>query len=290
MAPLAWLRRVSETFSRPYTPTLGISHSSMNRIQNWATDTDIIPPPQFEIDAARVAWQQNSVSAHAIFAPLHYEPNYAYPLLIWLHGPGDNERQLMRVMPLVSMRNYVAVAPRATTPEDPSEKYPKTFRWSENEGNMGQAEQQIFDCINAAQRKYHIAKQRIFIAGCQEGGTLALRLGMRFPNQFAGAACIGGSFPTGNHPLNQLGEVRQLPLLIAHGRDSRKYPLDRICSDIRLFHTAGLKVTVRQYPCGDDVTTTMLSDLNVWLMELVTGNAHQQTDCTPGTYRMGELN
>ena len=52
---------------------------------------------------------------HALFAPLHYASGYAYPLIVWLHGSGSDERQLQRIMPLVSMQNYVAVA-RAASP------------------------------------------------------------------------------------------------------------------------------------------------------------------------------
>ena len=32
---------------------------------------------------------------------------------------------------------------------------------------------------------------------------------------------------------------------------------------------AGCTVALRQYPCGDDLTTTMLADLNRWIMEVV---------------------
>jgi hypothetical protein len=32
-----------------------------------------------------------------------------------------------------------------------------------------------------------------------------------------------------------------------------------------------MHVTVRQYPCGDELTTRMLQDLNVWMMEQVQG-------------------
>ena len=197
----------------------------MNRIQHWAIDTDHIPPSHLEVDTARVELEQKSDGAHALFAPLHYEPNYAYPLLIWLHGPGGNERQLMRVMPLVSMRNYVAVAPRATLSEGPDaadDSRPATYGWSEDATHLSVAEQRVFHCIDIARQKYHIANHRMFIAGCQEGGTMALRLGMRFPRKFAGAACIGGAFPAGNQPLNQLHDIRHLPLLIGYGRDSRQ--------------------------------------------------------------------
>ena len=33
-------------------------------------------------------------TTNALFAPLHYEAGYAYPLIVWLHGQGSSERQL----------------------------------------------------------------------------------------------------------------------------------------------------------------------------------------------------
>ena len=48
----------------------------------------------------------------ALFAPIHYERRYAYPLLVWLHGDGGSERELRQLMPQVSVRNYVGAAAR----------------------------------------------------------------------------------------------------------------------------------------------------------------------------------
>ena len=45
-----------------------------------------------------------------------------------------------------------------------------------------------------------------------------------------------------------------------------------------LFHAAGMSVTLRQYPCGDELTTQMLRDLDVWLMEQVTGVAQHRRE------------
>ena len=59
--------------------------------------------------------------------------------------------------------------------------------------------------------------------------------------------------------------------MVAQGRDSRTYPIRGLCDELRLYHAAGMSLTVRQYPCGQELTTQMLSDLNRWLMELVTG-------------------
>ena len=48
----------------------------------------------------------------ARFIPRQYEPNYAYPLLVLLHGRGGDEEQLVRCMPALSWRNYVGLGLR----------------------------------------------------------------------------------------------------------------------------------------------------------------------------------
>ena len=63
----------------------------------------------FAIDPAKLSGGAGDF-AHALFAPIHYEPGYAYPLIVWLHGCGGDERQLRQLMPLLSLRNYLAVA------------------------------------------------------------------------------------------------------------------------------------------------------------------------------------
>src|SRR5690242_12624947 len=47
----------------------------------------------------------------SIFIPEGYEPNYAYPLIVWMVGPHDNKRaELKRVMPAISTRNYLGLS------------------------------------------------------------------------------------------------------------------------------------------------------------------------------------
>lgn len=204
----------------------------------------------------------------AYFAPLHYEANYAYPLLVWLHGAADDERQLSRIMPHVSMRNFVAVAPKGSQGSGRTAHVSKHAP-SDSPEVLQTAERQVFDAIELAQRRFHISPQRIFVAGMGEGGSAALRVGLMHPLHFAGAASLGGPFPDGNRPLRLLDEARSLPLLLATGRSSQRYDEMRVCHDLRLLHTAGMSVTLRQYACGDDLTTQMLADLNRWMMSVI---------------------
>lgn len=205
---------------------------------------------------------------YSIFAPLHYERNYAYPLVVWLHGPGADERQLLRVMPLISMRNYVSIGPRAPRLMDEQDS---ACQWACCDSNVVAKEQSVFECVEIAKEKFHVAEDRVFLAGYQSGGSMALRIGLKRPHCFAGLLSLGGPFPIGNAPLVHLEEARTLPLFIAQGRASTLYPVEKTCEELRLFHAAGMHVTLRQYPCGDELTTRMLHDMNVWMMERVTG-------------------
>ncbi|HET6880898.1 MAG TPA: alpha/beta hydrolase-fold protein, partial [Pirellulales bacterium] len=209
----------------------------------------------------------------ALFAPMHYEPNYAYPLLVWLHPAGDDESQLKRIMPLVSMRNYVAVAPRApqgldAATDKPLHAWPVTGdpstvdRW-----NL--SEQLIFDAVELAQTRFHIASRRIFVAGYDGGGTMAFRLAMDYPQRFAGVLSLCGRFPSGQTPLKRISLARQVPVFLACGRDSRRYASAEVCEHLKLFHSAGMNVSLRQYPCGHEMVPAMLGDMDRWMMEQI---------------------
>lgn len=225
------------------------------------------PPPSVGVEGA-ISTRNVAGSPHAVFAPLHYEPNYAYPLLVWLHGPGDDERQLQRIMPLVSMRNYVAVAPRGNRrAEDRSQG----MTWDHSPAAIESAEQNVFDAIDAARQRFHIADRRIFLCGFECGGTTALRIAWSNPRRFAGVLTLGGPMPEQSPNLVHWDAVRSLPVLLAQGRDSLAYTEQSLCSNLRLCHNAGISVTVRQYPCGDGLTQYMLHDIDLWMMEIVTG-------------------
>ncbi len=239
----------------------------MNRLQPLAPPLAVAPTRSSRVEQAVLSKSPCRGFHHTLFAPLHYEKNYAYPLLVWLHGPGDDERQLQRVLPLISMRNYAGVGPRGTTAQSDGRGY----HWQATPGDVSYAEQATTAAIEAARQRFNISPTRIFLAGFQCGGTMAQRIGLAYPDRFAGVLSIGGAFPLEETPLTQLDRVRKLPLFIAHGRDSQEYTLDRSCQELRLFHVAGMNVTLRQYPCGDDLTTKMLSDVNTWVMEQVMG-------------------
>ena len=237
----------------------------MNPIHSSAHSKKKAPsPPPFQVESALFSHSIED-SSFAFFAPLHYESKYAYPLLVWLHGPGHNdERQLVRIMPLISMRNYAAAAPRGFSCEGSS-----ALSWPQNPQSIESATHRVFDCIEAARERFNIASQRIFLGGFDSGGTMAFRIALNHPDSFAGVLSCGGALPQGHHPFGRLVEARRLPAFLAMGRDSEVYGPERACADLRLLHTAGVSVTLRQYPCGHELSEQMLRDVDRWIMEQI---------------------
>ncbi len=203
----------------------------------------------------------------SLFGPERYEPRYEYPLVVWLHSCKSNERELEQVMPPLSMQNYVGCAPRGT---HSSEACGKKFSWSQSRAATTVAEENIFNAIHVASENFSIASNRIFLAGFGSGGTMALRIALRYPKHFAGVVSICGEFPQNHQPLNNLAAVRQLPLLWMYGDASKKCGVDHICETLPLLHAARIRASIRQYPAKDELLTNMLNDMNHWLMERVT--------------------
>ncbi len=248
-----------------FTPFLQKDLTVMNRIQQpTAPPEEVSAKPTFSIDSALFRPPSRDAT-HSLFAPLHYEANYAYPLIVWLHGTGNDEGQLLRIMPVVSLRNYVAVAPRGLPTSNGS-----NIGWAQTPEQIQEAEQRVLDSVRAASRKYHVASRRIFLAGFDSGGTMAFRVAMNHPTRFAGVLSLGGALPTGHTPFGQLTEARRLQVFLAVGRDSPRYEAPEVCDNLRLLHTAGMSVTLRQYPCGHELSPQMLRDMDRWLIEQVT--------------------
>ena len=231
--------------------------------------------PEFSIEAG--LFTPSSDSSRVLFVPVHYEPEYGYPLIVWLHGPDADERQILRIMPIISMRNYVSVAPRGL-PTGVRKPARESFGWPQGPEAIHEAAQRVFDSIEAVQDKYHVAGDRVFLAGFDCGGTMALRLAMGYPSRFAGVISLAGAFPSGQTPLGHLTEARKLPVFLAVCRDSGEYPPAAACDDLRLFHAAGISITLRQYPCAHQLTPLMLRDLDRWIIEQITASATPQAE------------
>ena len=195
---------------------------------------------------------------------MHYEAGYSYPLIVWLHGNQSNEDELPQVMPLVSTRNFVGIAPRGSNAVS---DVPGAYTWDSSPAGIAEAADRVEDCIALVQDRWNINPDRIFVAGHSVGGTMAYRLGLEFPERFAGAISLGGRVPRGSRVLKNINRIRKLPLLLSVSPTENGYSTEHALSDLRFLHSAGTTLSLRLYPEGDELTTEMFKDMNCWVME-----------------------
>jgi phospholipase/carboxylesterase len=202
------------------------------------------------------------------FLPTGYEPNYPYPLLVFLHGHGGSDEQILRLAPRLSRRNYICISLRGPHTLGERADGRPAYTWGHDDGADSQVEDYVFRAIEETRRRYHVHSERIYLAGFREGAALAYRLGMLYPERFGGVASLNGVIPRGG-PLLRLPEVRRLRVLIGHGIANAIAPLSLARANFRVLYAAGLDVQMHTYPTTHRIHPDMLRDIDRWVMEQI---------------------
>jgi phospholipase/carboxylesterase len=231
----------------------------------------------------------------AQFIPRCYEPNYAYPLLVCFHARGADENQLVRVMPGLSWRNYLGLALRGPEPVyrrgqlagfgwgatfgrtvgrgavlPDAEVVRRSLAGESAHEDLERIEHSVFKGVMRARRALHIHSERIFLVGHGEGAAVAYRLGLTYPDRFAGIVALNGYIPSGFRPLARLAECRGLRILVVHGEWNGRTPVERARRDVAILRAGGLRVSYQTYPCGNRLAPRMLADVDTWLINQYT--------------------
>lgn len=202
------------------------------------------------------------------FLPTGYEPNYPYPLLVFFHGQGGNEEQILRLAPRLSRRNYICIGLRGPQSLGPRADGRLGYAWGSDGRSDAMMEDYVIRAVEQTRRNYHIHSERIYLAGFCEGATLAYRLGLTFPERIAGIISLNGAMTRRGGPLFRLPQVRELRVLIGHGIANSVVPLTLAREDFRLFYSAGVAVRMHTYPANHRLHPDMLRDINRWIIEM----------------------
>lgn len=217
---------------------------------------------------------------HRLFVPEHFEPRYDYPLIVWLHSDDSSEWELDVVMEAISLRNYLAIAPRG---HRTSPKSNRLFRWGTHLTDLAFAENLVFECVDALLEGLPVHTDRIFLGGIGSAGTVAQWIGLKHPGRFAGVVSMQGVFPKHRCALSGWKAARQLPVLYMQGEPTSGCNDDDVAEAMQLAHAAGLAyrfVRFRDTAMGlsqdrlaeksESLDAEMFASANRFLMGIVT--------------------
>ena len=210
---------------------------------------------------------------YRLFVPENYEPGYAYPLVVWLHSDASSELELDHVMPALSLRNYIAIAPRGNVKSRGSQR---RYRWGTTLTDCAVAEDLVWDSVQAAMNVLSIHSDRIFLAGFGGGGTMAQWIGLKYAAQLAGVVSLTGAVPKTSRVLSNWKIARSLKVLFAQRQGSTICSEDDMMRAVRFAHQSGLDYRFLQAQSEDDtegneLDAGMLQAANRFMMGIVTG-------------------
>ena len=243
----------------------GLLHGSMDppstsrgewQASNAADAAPADSSPEYEDTVAHVeSLDLPGGESAAVFVPERYEPNYAYPLLVWLHNGAAGERDLQALMRRVSTQNLLAVTVACS--ELPSPLPP---------GGVGGLVDAISDTLRRLKQRYHVHTERVYPIGFGNGGSLAMALLLERPGLFGGAISLCGGLPSSKQPLFRFRELNRKPVLLAGASQDAHVPVAEVVRTGRLLHAAGMSVTTRVYDGAHEMTPRMLRDVDRWVL------------------------
>jgi phospholipase/carboxylesterase len=169
--------------------------------------------------------------------PIHYEYripedyNSAEPpaLVIALHGHDDSEAQPLAVWddhvyfepdfillairgPFKAQHEYAWVVESDTNLKGARERRKASTRVSEK---------RIFDVLEEFKKKYKFEEKLIYLIGYSQGSMIALHVGLKNPDVFAGIAGESGAYDTLLLPVKDLKDIEGMDIYLAAGREER---------------------------------------------------------------------
>jgi phospholipase/carboxylesterase len=202
-----------------------------------------------------------------LFLPADHQPKYAYPLLMVFHAEGEDENAVVRLIPGLSRRNYIAASPRGPVRLGASATGRQEFGWGKTER---WADEYLLATVAHIKREYHIHSERIYFVGVGTGATVAYRLGLAMGSDVAGVVALNGQLPKLNsRARSRLNVTSGLRFFIGHGVNNPVVPLSTARQATRALDAAGVDVRLASYPTTHRIHPDMLRDVNRWIMGAV---------------------
>lgn len=172
-----------------------------------------------------------------VYVPEHYEPNYAYPLLIWPSSAFEHDAEFADRMSAISTRNAFGLRNASSGESLPSS-------------------------IRKVRERYNIHTERLVPIGIGEQAVAAVDMLLQHPDWFAGAVALNATFNVRSLravPFRSRGLRGKRALLGGHSTGA-----DRVT---RVLHAAGVDVHV------GDAETDCWRQVDAWLIQEVCGAA-----------------
>ncbi len=197
----------------------------------WQEEQEIAENYHEEISEEDLGLPRNLLTPDTFYYPEKHEPKYAYPLIIWLCDGRSSSRDFQDLMPLISDQNYLGL-------EISLDQLPHNKTICCNQ-LMSHIQEELVEFNLEA----NIHPDRIYLAGFEERASIAMKLTLMHPLQFAGFLAINPVINEFDNLLKNFRFLRHLRgLLTTTNSASESEKQDWLKPFAQLLHDAGVGI------------------------------------------------
>jgi phospholipase/carboxylesterase len=199
-------------------------------------------------------------------APLSTNSPGPHPALIFLHGRGTDENDLLGLVPSFDPRLLI-VSVRAPY-EFSSGGYTWFNLYEQDDVKVDEiisSREALIKCLEEVQQKYPIDKKRIFLFGFSMGAMMSLTLSLSYPDRFKGVVAHSGLLLQNEGLLYRWNELKGVSFFIEHGTYDPVVPIELGRQAHRRLVDAKANVQFKEYPIQHTISEESLNDAVGWL-------------------------
>ena len=206
---------------------------------------------------------------HAAFEPDGEGP---HPTLLALHGWGANAMDLLGVAPYLADGRFLVLCPQGavTVPLGGAMEgfgwFPLSLGAPPDPAAFRAGVDSIREFLNAAERRYPIARDKLALLGFSQGGVMAYALALAEPRRFAALAALSTWLPP--ELAGGIGsDLSSLSVLVQHGTRDDLIQVERARESVETLRRLSARVVYREYEMGHELSPASLQDLSAFLAE-----------------------
>jgi predicted esterase len=178
-----------------------------------------------------------------VYVPSSYTTGRPAPLIVFLHGRGQSESQLLAppyIAHLAESTGTIVVAP-----------------WGRGYYDFRQSASDVYDALDAAVNAFNIDPRKRYLVGYSMGGFSVFEVAPDRPNAWSAVMCIAGAL-LGSDAQRVVAMMRTTPFYVLTGTDDQSIPTRYPSVTAAYLNQAGLDVSFYSQPGGIHRLITLL--------------------------------
>ena len=212
-----------------------------------------------------------------LYYDLYVPPGAASPrpLLVALHGYGDNKEWMMRAARLFAPEGFAVASLQGLyqhmkEPREPGGPPRYGFGWLTNfrpEESVRLHHRALLDLIDALARDSVADPRRVFLLGFSQSCALNYRFAFTHPDALRGVGGVCGGLP-GDWETSDVYKQTDAAVFHLYGERDEFYPPARVRDYAERLRARARDVRLRAYDAAHELAPAMFPDLRGWLARL----------------------